>query len=92
MQIHRYPLTVSDRQVLRMPTGSKILSVVVQNRRDRVVLYALVDDPRQDATTTDRVIRMYPTDVEVPNDPGVFLGTIQLNDGYVFQHVFEGAA
>lgn len=87
MQILKYRLPVSDRQVVSLPLGAKILSVQIQ--RGHPQLWAFGDET---AGRSDRVIRMYGTGQDTPNDPGVFIDTIQLNDGYLVFHVFEGAA
>lgn len=92
--IWKYPLGITDRQVVRMPRDAEILSVQVQGRH--LCLWAMVDG---DSPLEDRSIRIFgtgnPIDDWVGNpideydDIGrfVFVGTAQM--GPFVWHVFE---
>ena len=65
-----------------VPVGSVILDVQLQHSSP--VLWALVDT---DAPTETRRFRCYGTGHKMPDDPGRYIGTFQV-EGLVF-HVFE---
>lgn len=92
--IWKFELQTVDRQVIKMPLGSKILTVQTQN--DVPVLWALVDTDM--APQEDKVIDVYGTgnDVDFLSDGYIFpdtereyIGTYQLDGGSFIGHVFE---
>jgi hypothetical protein len=78
--VWKYPLE-PDAQV-EMPKGAMILDV--QTQAGTPTLWALVD-PK--AAKEIRRFRTYGTGHDVPDNPGKFIGTVQI-DWLVF-HVFE---
>ena len=83
MKVYKYALWLYDRQAVRMPAGSVILSVQMQFGTP--VMWALVD-PREGEV--DRPIYIVGTGHEMPEYAGRHLGTVQMRD-FVW-HVFEG--
>lgn len=84
--IWKFPLEVTDEQVVQMPARSRILSVQVQN--GVVCLWAVcVSDGS--VSSERRVIRMYGTGnpIDDRTDTMNFIGTVQRGP-FVF-HVFE---
>lgn len=84
-RIFKYPLEVTDSQVIDMPRGARILCVQVQ--RGQPCIWALVDD---DVEPTRREIHMRGTG---HNCNGVdalrYIGTFQMHDGSLVFHAFE---
>lgn len=84
--IFKYPIEVTDRQIVRMPRGAQILSVQYQGKQ--LCIWAQVDDQEP---LVDRVVLVCGTGHPMPEAPvGVFLhhiGTVQ--DGPYVWHVFE---
>ncbi len=82
-RIFKYSLQRVYRQLIGMPRGAEILSV--QAQFGEAVIWAAVN-PEQEMGK--RIIYSIPTGEEPPD--GMFLGTIQFNDGAFVLHVFEG--
>lgn len=76
------PSVVTD---LQMPIGAGILDVQVQH--GVVCLWALVD---VDAPRMTRTFRYIATGHTVMTNPGRYIGTVQMSDGYLVFHIFEG--
>lgn len=69
---------------ISMPKGAEILSV--QEQHGKTCIWAMVNP---NAPLEIRKIVIYGTGHVLPNDPGQFIGTFQLQSGaYVF-HMFE---
>lgn len=68
-----------------MPVGSEILSV--QTQFDSPQLWALVN-PSETRKET-RVFKSYGTGHPIPENPGKFIGTVQIHSGSLIFHVFE---
>jgi hypothetical protein len=84
LSIWKFDLTVTDRQLVTMPIGAKILSIQFQG--GSLKLWALVDP---EAETVGREIVMYGTGWPMREHPGQHLGTVQQADGYFVWHFFE---
>jgi hypothetical protein len=82
-KIFKYPLIPRVSPIL--PKDAEILTIQVQH--DVVCIWALVDTNFQETTT--RQIRVYGTGHPMPDNPGTYLATFQLNDGALVLHVFE---
>jgi hypothetical protein len=82
--IHKYPLYVTDMQVVMMPVGARILSV--DNQRDMLTLWAEVDT---EAPSEGRVIHVAGTGnpLNAPSDSD-FIGTVQM--GQFVWHIYAG--
>jgi hypothetical protein len=91
-KIFKYPIEVTDTQTIKLPAGSRILSVM--NQYEKIVLYALVSDNEKD--TKEVSIRIVGTghviDFFIPalefGGGYTFLGTVSLHDGRLMFHVF----
>jgi hypothetical protein len=67
-----------------MPHGAKLLAVQDQNGEPH--LWALVDPS---AKTYPRTFRVYGTGHNMPDEPGQYVGTVQMQGGAMVVHVFE---
>lgn len=84
--IWKYDLQITSRQTLLMPRGSVPLSVQQQN--GRLCLWAVVDPS---APMVGRDIQILGTGNPVRADAVLaFLGTVQMQEGALVLHVFEG--
>lgn len=81
--ILKFPLDVTDSQVIVMPEGAAILCVQAQH--DNICLWALVtpNRPRE-----KRVFRIHGTGHPC-DEEGNYIGTVQTADGAFVWHVFE---
>lgn len=84
MKIWKWKLYPLDHQAIEMPAGAKLLDVQVQGAE--VCLWALCDP---DAPLELREIVTYGTGHSLPDDPGEYVATFQLEDGVLVFHVFE---
>lgn len=81
--IYKYQLALRERQFLKLPKLSHILTVQVQ--RDTIQLWAYVDTKTQEIEDYD--IRIYGTGQAMPDIKDLYyLDTVQLH-GYVW-HIF----
>ena len=88
MRIWKYPLKMTDKQVVEMPYRAKILTVQVQFGTP--CLWALVDETNiPGVKLTPRTITIYGTGNPMPVNPGVYIGTFQVRGGDLVFHVFE---
>jgi hypothetical protein len=69
-----------------MPLGAKIFCVQLQ--REIPQIWALVNT---DQKMEIRTINLYGTGHELPPNPGIYIGTIQMSEGSLVLHVFEEA-
>lgn len=84
--VHKFPLAVQDMQDVAMPRGALILAV--QTQRERLCLWALVDDA--EARTESRRFRIAGTGHRIESAlHHHYVGTFQLDDGNLVFHVFE---
>lgn len=84
--VYKYPVDVTDEQTLKIPLGSKILSVIEQN--NKIVLYAIVHPGVE--YTREVIIRIVGTGHEIPFslDEFKFMDSIKLQNGNLVFHVF----
>ena len=84
--INQYPLNISEVQMIRMPAGSKILSV--EAHEDRPVLWAMANGKNKEE---NRYIYCYGTGYkfENENDSLEYLNTIRIRNGMLILHFFE---
>lgn len=82
--IWKFPLVISDRQVVSMPTGTKTLSVKLQGQD--TMLWALVDPA---APMVNRVIHCYGTG-HVIKQAGLlqYIDTVVYREGHLIFHYF----
>ena len=83
--IYKYPLNLTDEQVLKLPQGYRILSVQVQT--GQVTLWAIVNPTNKPVETK---IRIHGTGHSVKEHEKLWhIDTIQLDGGVLVFHVFE---
>lgn len=87
MRIWKFPLLVTDWQIVEMPRGAKILTAQLQ--KGFLQLWALCDET---APKERRRISIYGTGNEVDEKPGRYISTFQVADGDLVFHVFEDTA
>jgi hypothetical protein len=88
-KIFKYPIEVTDEQILRLPAGSQILSVIEQ--RNEMVLYAMVPHPNDyPEVYVEYDIRVVGTghDVKFSTRDFTFVGTVSMYKGGLVFHVF----
>lgn len=84
MKIFKYPLELTDSQIIDMPKGAEILCV--QNQRGNLCLWAEVNP---EAAMTKRKIELHGTGNEIGlGDPGFYIGTAQWGDAFVW-HIYD---
>lgn len=84
--IWKYPAFTAQSWTQLMPAGAKVLSV--QPQGNDVQMWAIVDAGKPDEA---RKFTVYGTGHPMPSDPGVFIGTFQLDGGALIFHLFECA-
>jgi hypothetical protein len=84
--IWKFPLQVTNDQILQMPHGAEILCVQVQGDNNAPCLWAIVEDTK---FTYPRTIHMYGTGHKLASHPGRFISTFQMDGGRLVFHVFE---
>lgn len=84
MTIWKFPLTVTDEQVIDIPAGAKLLSV--QTQLGIPCLWALVEPTNR---KEKRRFFMNGTGHEVDH-ACPFIGTFQINGGILVFHLFDG--
>lgn len=84
-KIYKYTLQIEYKQTLKLPEGSKILSVAEQN--NSIVLYALVNTATENVEHVSILIHGtgHPAD---DVEDYTFLGTVKLYGGDLMFHVF----
>jgi len=84
-QIFKYSLDVNDYQTIRLPEKHEILSVQTQNNRP--FMWIKVDASSNDCEV---LIITHGTGHTVDEKAKKFIGTYQLDDGFLVFHVFQG--
>ncbi len=82
--IWKFSMDQTGVQAIEMPTGAKIVHVAVQG--GAVCLWAQVNPQ---AVTERRLISVYGTGQEMPDDPGHHVGTFLLSGGQYVFHVYD---
>lgn len=82
-RIYKFPLQVTNEQVLRLQIGAQLLDVQIQH--DVLCLWALVDTNQ--IQMEDRTLNIYGTGHPASDNPGNFIATVQ--QGPMVWHVFE---
>lgn len=85
--IWKYPLPTAGAPSLYMPAGAQILSLQVQGGVP--CLWALVDPSRTQET---RFFHIVGTGHELADNPGIYVGTFQVEGGEFVFHLFEVAS
>ena len=82
--VHKYPLTLTDTQVIEFPLGAQILSV--QEQHGTLTMWVLND--LQPIGMVPYRIRIHGTGHTITEYPGEYVGTVQQHDGNLVWHVF----
>ena len=85
--IWKFPLSVTDAQLVEMPLEAKILTVDAQ--RDIVCLWAEVDPVV--AEKHFRTIWIFGTGHSMPDDPGNYIGSFTLASGDLVFHAYDAS-
>lgn len=85
LKIHKYFLTLNDQQWVQMPKDAEILCV--QTQRNNICVWARVNESKP---IVRRLITIRGTGHPCLQEDGKYLGTIQLKDGLLILHVFDG--
>ena len=83
--VYKFPIGVTDKQLISMPKGAKILTVQFQN--GILCLWALCDKA---APKAHREIFIHGTGHEVFYYELPYIGTVQQAGGALIWHVFDG--
>lgn len=86
--IYKFPLEVTDKQAVLMPTDAQILTVQVQG--ETPCIWAMVDPSHN--SKEERFFEIFGTDHPIHEDMGVgreYVGTFQLRGGSLVSHLFE---
>ena len=82
--VYKYPLVVTDRQLVTMPKEAKLMSVQVQNGTP--CLWALVNPENP---TEEVPILLYGTGHKIPDTENIaYIGTIQMPKYGLVLHAF----
>ena len=84
-KVWKFFLASSARQYIGLPRNAEILSVQKQDRN--ICLWVLVE-PKNNIIP--RAILMIGTGHDIPDDTGRFIGTVQMAEGALVWHYFEG--
>lgn len=81
--IYKWNLNVGETRI-EMCKNAEILSV--QEQHGSIVLWALIEET---SPLSERVFVVRTTGLPMTKDPGKYVGTVQLDEGYFVAHVFE---
>lgn len=84
MRIWKYTLSLTDTQTINMPHGAHLLAVQMQHGTPQ--LWALCDE---NSIYEPRNIAIYGTGNPIPNEPGKYIDTFQMDVGALVFHVFD---
>lgn len=80
--IWKYEIPVKERYDIEIPENAQFLDV--QNQNDNITMWFLL---HPHSATVKRYFSVYVTGGAIPENPGKYLGTVQL--GWFVAHVFE---
>ena len=83
--VFKYILETADISTVKMPMGAKILSVGAQ--RQNICVWALVDPSIEEEEVHG--FRIFGTGHPMPEDPGLFLGSVHMDNSRFIFHVFK---
>ena len=83
--IHKYPLQVTDEQMVSLPAGCRLLCVQVQHGCPCVWAWV---DPQEERRVNVRFVTIGTGNPIPANIPVRYLGTYQLHDGALVFHLF----
>lgn len=88
--IWKYPIEtwrIPGTVRLSLPKGANILCA--QSQHEHLAIWALVDTGQ---VREERVLAVYETGKQLPADPGIYIGTVQFDNGAYVVHVFEATS
>jgi hypothetical protein len=88
LKVLKWTLELIETQTITLPARAKVLSIQMQ--RGELQLWALCDDGN-DGPSEVCEIGLHYTGRELPDKPGHYLGTIQMEGGAIVIHAFERA-
>lgn len=84
--VFKYPLEITNRQIIKMPLNSKILSI--QTQKGKLQLWALV---HLDNEMVEREILIYGTGHKQEDiHENTYIGTVLMYQNQLVWHIFEG--
>jgi hypothetical protein len=83
--IWKFMLRPAAVQTIRMPKGSEVLTAQVQG--EELCLWAMVDP---DNLMEDRMFLIVGTGHNMPEVFGRYVATVQMENGLLIWHIFEG--
>lgn len=85
--IYKYPIGVSDHEILLLPIGFKILCVQIDQKTNLPTIWALVD--KNEKNKQEVAFWIYGTGHDILSlDHKEYIGTYQLYQGSLVFHVF----
>lgn len=84
MKIWKFPIELTDIQLVELPAGAKMLDIQVQH--GSLCLWALCDE---NAPKKKRKIAIYGTGHDVLENLVAYISTFQLSGGVLVYHAFE---
>lgn len=97
-KIYKYPLKPEDKQIVKMPRESTLLSVGIQTKNggftddiiysEQIVLWAMIDMQQSTEELIIRTIHIIGTGNPIPEVQLKFIDTVQMHNGFVW-HIFE---
>ena len=82
--IHKYRVTATDNQEIKLPKGAKILTVQVQHNESFMWIEI---DPEND--TESKYFEVFGTGHSMPEGKRIYIGTFQLHNGALVFHLYE---
>lgn len=84
MVIWKFKIELQEQQVVLMKKGSQILCAKAQG--EDICIWVLCDET---APAEERRIGVYGTGHEITGDPGKYVDTLMLHNGFFVFHVFD---
>ena len=85
MTIYKYPITITDLQIVLLPLNSTILTIQMQG--NTLCLWAEVEETNTD--TEERIIELIGTGHKMSNILRNYIGTVQQFGGGLIWHIYE---
>lgn len=85
--IWKFPVAVTNEQVVEMPTDAKILTVAMQG--ETACLWVEVNPDAEGKHY--RTICIFGTGQPMPDDPGAYIGSFMLHGGALVFHAYDAS-
>lgn len=86
-RIWKWTLQITDKQMLQMPQGAKVLTAQMQG--EELCLWAQVGPPDPGVPQEARTFAIYGTGNPMPDEPGEYVATFQTQGGALVFHVYD---